>query len=364
MMCVSLLNAAAETTGSTSRQVLLRDITTISGVRSNPLLGYGIVVGLNGTGDRRQTLFTTQMLASALQKMGAQIPAASVRVNNIAAVMVTSSLPEFARPGMTQDVLVSSMGDAKSLEGGVLLLTSLRGADGEIYAAAQGPITFGGYSAGLGGNSKQVNSTTVGRIPEGATVERDVSIDLSKMKTVSLMLRDPDFSAARDVAAAINHEFGKEVATPLDSRRIDVDVNHSGIPSVPILIAKVQNLGISFHPPAKVVINERTGTIVMGADVKLSPVAVMHGNLTVEVATTFSVSQPEPFSKNGDTVVVPQPELHVNAEAARSIRLADGASVEELINGLQSIGATARDIISILQSIKAAGGLHAELEVL
>jgi flagellar P-ring protein precursor FlgI len=346
-------------------RVLVRDITTLAGVRDNPLVGYGIVVGLNGTGDRRQTIFTTQTLANVMQRMGVQIPPSQVRVNNVAAVFVTAQLPAFGRPGMKLDITVSSIGDAKSLEGGVLLLTPLRGPDGQVYASAQGGLTLGGYSVGGGsGNSKQVNHTTVGRVANGATIERDTAIDLSQMQTVSLMLRDPDFTASVDVASAINQSFGKPVAASLDSRRIDVNVAQAGAPSVPELISRIQNLAVNFHPPAKVVVDERTGTIVMGGDVKLSPVSVLHGNLNIEVATTYSVSQPEAFSKNGDTVVVPETTLKASESAVGKIQLGDGASVEDLVNGLHSVGATARDVVAILQAIKAAGGLRAELEVL
>jgi flagellar P-ring protein precursor FlgI len=346
------------------KKVLVRDITTIAGVRDNPLVGYSIVVGLNGTGDRRQTLFTTQTLANIMQRMGVQIPANSVRVNNVAAVFVTASLPAFARPGMALDVTVSSIGDAKSLEGGILLLTPLHGPDGQVYAEAQGPLTLGGYSAGGNGNSKQLNHPTVGRIPDGGTVERDTAIDLSRFTIVSLMLRDPDFTAARDIAAVINQQFGKPISTVMDSRQINVQISGSGTSSVPDLISQIQNLSIVFHPPAKVVVNERTGTIVMGGDVKLSAVSVLHGSLTVEVVTKFAVSQPAPLSKNGQTEVVPDQNVQAQESSAKAIHLSEGASVEELINGLQTMGATARDIVAILQAIKAAGGLQAELEVL
>ncbi len=345
------------------RQVLIRDITTIAGIRENPLIGYGVVVGLKRTGDSQQTLFTTQTLANVLQRLGVQIPAATVQVRNIAAVMVTASLPPFAAEGTTFDVVVSSAGDAKSLEGGVLLLTALHAADGDVYAEAQGPLTLGGYTAGSAANSKQVNHATVGRISGGGTVERNASVDLSRMQTLSLVLREPDFTAARDITAAINHDFEKPVALFVDSRRIDLSVPQSGMSSVPLLITRVQNLTVSVHPPAKVVMNERTGTIVMGGDVKLSPVSVLHGDLTVEVSTTYSVSQPQSFSQ-GKTEVVPQTEVQAKEGPARSIQLNAGASVEELINGLHTMGATAHDIVAILQAIKAAGGLQAELEIL
>ncbi len=346
------------------KMVLVRDITTIAGVRDNPLVGYSLVVGLNGTGDRRQTLFTTQTLANIMQRMGVQIPANQIRVNNIAAVFVTASLPSFARPGMQLDVTVSSIGDAKSLEGGVLLLAPLHGPDGQVYAEAQGPLTLGGYSAGGASNSKQVNHPTVGRIPNGGTVERDTAVDLNQLSTISFVLRDADFTAAKQISNVINHQFNKPISTVVDSRQINVNIASAGSSSVPELISQIQNLSISVHPPAKVVINERTGTIVMGGDVKLSAVSVLHGSLSVQVTTIFTVSQPAPFSKVGQTVVTPEQDVQAKETSAKSIRLAEGASVEELINGLQTMGATARDIVAILQAIKAAGGLQAELEIL
>jgi flagellar P-ring protein FlgI len=363
-LCWLALTAPSAAETAPNRQVMVRDLTTISGVRENPLIGYGVVVGLKRTGDSQQTLFTTQTLANVLQRLGVQIAPASVQVRNVAAVMVTASLPSFARPGTTFDVTVSSVGDAKSLEGGVLLLTAMHASDGAIYAEAQGPLTLGGYTVGGGGNSKAVNHVTVGRIPAGAIVERDTSFDLSHLTTVSLVLREPDFTAARDVTAAINQDFGKSVASFVDSRRVDVNVAQSGIASVPLLISRVQNLAIMVHPPAKVVMNERTGTIVMGGDVKLSPVSVLHGDLTVQITTAFVVSQPAPFAKVGKTEVVPQVDLEAKDGPARSIALNEGASVEELINGLHAMGASAHDIVAILQAIKAAGGLQAELEVL
>jgi len=295
-------------------------------------------------------------------RMGVQINPTAIRVANVAAVFVTASLPPFARPGTKLDVTVSSIGDAKSLEGGVLLLTSLYGADNQVYALAQGSLTLGGYSAGANGALKTVNHTTVGRVPEGGTVERDASVDLNRLTTIALALRDPDFTAARDIADAINQSFGKTVATAVDSRRVEVSVVQAGGP-VPTLISRVQNLSVAIHPAARVVVNERTGTIVMGGDVQLSPVAILHGDLSIEVATVFNVSQPNPYSF-GKTKVVPESEIDAREAAARSVRLEQGASVEELINGLHAIGATAHDIVAILQAIKAAGGLQAELEVL
>jgi flagellar P-ring protein precursor FlgI len=345
------------------RRVLIRDVTQIQGVRDNQLVGYGLVVGLSRTGDTQQTFFTVQTLANSLQRMGVQIAPGTVVVKNVAAVFVTASLPAFSRPGMKVDVTVSSVGDAKSIEGGVLLMTALRAANGEIYAEAQGPLVIGGYSEGASGNLKSVNHPTVGRIAEGGIVERDAAVDLSRFSIVSLLLLNSDFTAARDIADAINKEFGKTVAAALDSRRIDVNVADSGASSVPILISRVQNLSITFHSPAKVVVNERTGTIVMGGDVKLSPVSVIHGSLTIDVQTAHVIVQPSPLT-NGKPETVTETKLTVNDAPAQSIQLEEGANVDELIKGLHAIGATSHDIIAILQAIKAAGGLQADLEVI
>jgi len=357
------LAAPASVGSEVMHKVLLRDITQIAGVRENQLVGYGLVIGLARTGDTQQTFFTVQTLANSLIRMGVQIAPSIVVVKNVAAVFVTANLPAFSRPGMKVDVTVSSVGDAKSIVGGVLLLTALRAANGQIYAEAQGPIVIGGYSEGAGGNLRAVNHPTVGRIADGAIVEREVSVDLSRFRTLSLLLLNPDFTAARDIADVINQEFGKPIAAAIDSERIDVDVPASGAPSVPILISRVQNLSINARSPAKVVVNERTGTIVMGGDVRLSPVSVIHGSLTIDVQSVNLVSQPPPFS-NGQTKTVTETQLSVNEAPAQSIELQEGANVEELIKGLHAIGATAHDIIAILQAIKAAGGLQADLEVI
>jgi flagellar P-ring protein precursor FlgI len=360
-MCslASLSLFAAETV----HKVLLRDVTQIEGVRDNELVGYGLVAGLNRTGDTQQTYFTVQTLANALTRMGVQIAPGVVVVKNVAAVFVTAKLPPFARPGMKIDVTVSSVGDAKSITGGVLLLTALRASNGFVYAEAQGPLVIGGYTEGLSGNVRSVNHPTVGRISDGGIVEREAAVDLSRFHIISLLLLNSDFTAARDVADVINKEFGKTIATALDSNRIDVNVADSGEPSVPILISRVQNLSINVHSPAKVIVNERTGTIVMGGDVRLSPVSVIHGSLTIDVQTALIVSQPPPFS-GGETKTVTETRLSVNDAPAQSIQLQEGANVDELIKGLHAIGATSHDIIAILQAIKAAGGLQADLEVI
>jgi flagellar P-ring protein precursor FlgI len=345
------------------RKVMVRDITQIEGVRDNQLVGYGLVIGLNRTGDTQQTYFTVQTLANSLARMGVQIAPSVVVVKDVAAVFVTATLPPFSRPGMKIDVTASAVGDAKSLSGGVLLLTALRAPNGQVYAVAQGPLVIGGYSEGGNGSSKTVNHLTVGRIAEGGVVERDAAVDLSRFRTVSLLLQNPDFTAARDVADVINKEFGKAIASALDSRRIDVDVAASGMASVPVLISRVQNLSISVHSPAKVVVNERTGTIVMGGDVRLSPVSVIHGSLTIDVVTSHVLVQPPP-GMNAKPDILTDTKVTVGDAPAQSIQMQEGANVDELIRGLHAIGATSHDIISILQAIKAAGGLQADLEVI
>lgn len=399
---------------NSNRRVKIRDITSVEGVRDNMLVGYGLVVGLNRTGDSQQTYFTVQTLANAMQKMGVLIAPAQVEVKNVASVFITASLPPFARPGAKLDVTVSSVGDAKSLVGGVLLMSALHGPDGQIYAEAQGPLIMGGYSAGNGANSTVVNSTTVGSIPNGGIVERDTSVDLHDFKTVSLLLRNPDFTTAKEIADAVNEEFHKPVAAALDSTRVDVSVSEAGAASVPLLISRVQNLALTIDTPAKVVINERTGTIVLGGDVKLTPVSVIHGNLSIEVTTSYAVApipgaggftdrtrpagggrpdqaggpagnpgdnagqSPNPganpggeqgqgtdrtITPNPTAALVPETKVNVTDAPAQSMRLDDGANVDELVNGLHAIGATSRDVVAILQAIKAQGGLQADLEV-
>ncbi len=344
-------------------KALVRDIASVEGVRENPVLGYGMVVGLKGTGDRQQTVFTTQTLANILQHMGVQIPPGTIKVNNVAAAFVTANLPPFASPGTRLDVTVASVGDARSLEGGLLLLTPLYGADGKIYAAAQGPVVIGGYSAGIGGNSKQVNHPTTGRVPAGALVERDSSLNLRQLDKISLLLRDADFSNAQQLSANINQELGSGTAAAVDSRRVDVYLDEIGRDNLPALIARIENLEIGVHRHAKVVINERTGTIVMGREVRLGAVSILHGNISIEVSTQFDVSQPNPLSK-GSTTVSPETVVKAEESSAKRVELSEGASVEQLVNGLQRIGATSRDVIAILQAIKAAGALEADLEVI
>ncbi|HXZ32718.1 MAG TPA: flagellar basal body P-ring protein FlgI [Terriglobales bacterium] len=347
----------------TVSKALIRDVASVEGIRDNPVLGYGVVVGLKNTGDKQQTLFTNQTLANILQRMGVQTPAGTIIVKNVAAVFVTATLPPFARPGTRLDVTVASAGDARSLEGGTLLLTPLYGADGQIYASAQGPLTLGGFSEGGGTNAKQVNHPTTGRIPGGGLVERDSALDLRSLPRLSLLLNDPNFSTAEELAKAVNQEFQRELASVVDSRRVDIDTSGPQVQELPALLARIENLSIEVHHRARVVVNERTGTIVMGKDVRLGAVSILHGNLSIEVATQFVVSQPNPQSR-GKTEVVPETNIKAEESPARRIELTEGASVEQLVNGLQRIGATARDVIAILQAIKSAGALEADLQVI
>jgi flagellar P-ring protein precursor FlgI len=357
-------NLYADETKPTSRQVRLRDISTVEGVRDNMLVGYGLVVGLKRTGDSQQTQFSTQTLANILQRMGVQIPVASVQIRNVAAVFVTATLPPFARPGTRIDVTVSSVGDAKSLEGGQLLLTPLRAGNGQTYAAAQGPLVLAGYTAGSHGNTTTVNHPTVGRIPDGAIVELDTSVDLSHITRIAMLLREPDFSVARDAAVAINREFGREVAHAVDGSR--VEINGSGImpDGISSLLARLGEIPVAVPSIGKVVINERTGTVVLGSQVSLGACSILQGSLAVDITTTYTVSQPSPFSNSGQTVVIPETTVLAKEPPAQTVSLKEGATVEDLIRGLQAIGATSRDIVAILQAIKAAGALQAELEVI
>ena len=349
-----------------ARVARLKDVADIEGIRDNQLIGYGLVVGLAGTGDKQQTFFSVQTLAAMLQKMGVSVQSqvTTIQVRNIAAVFVTATLPPFSRPGMKIDVTVSSIGDAKSLAGGTLLLTSLSAADGKPYAVAQGPLVIGGYSAGPSTNAKVVNHPTVGRIPSGALVERDAAVDLTQFKGFSYILRDPDFHVAREVADSINKEMGGPVARVVDSRRVEISDVPSVAGGIPALVAKLEDLTVHTKPAAKVVVNERTGTIVMGGAVTISACSILHGNLSIQVTTEFQVSQPNPFNKDAQTVTVPKTSVQASESPLQVVQLKEGATVEELIRGLQTIGASARDIVAILQAIKAADALNAELEVL
>ncbi len=352
--------ATAEDTG-TERRARVKDISSIEGIRDNQLVGYGLVVGLQGTGDSQQTTFPTQTLSSMLLRMGVSVPAGAIRVQNLAAVFVSATLPPFSRPGTKLDITASSAGDAKSLEGGLLLMTPLYGTDGKIYAQAQGPLVVGGYSISENGNAKQYNHPNTARIPYGAMVERGVPLDISDKEKFSILLNDADFKSAGAMAKAINDELGRPAARAYDSRRVDVFVKAGE--DVPQLLSRVEAVEVPVYPRAKVIVNERTGTVVIGGKVVLQPVSILHGGLAVNVVTDFNVSQPAPFS-GGTTQVTPSTRIDVKDKPVSRIELKQGATVDDLVRNLQAIGATARDVISILQAMKSAGALEAEIEVL
>ncbi len=345
----------------------VKDVATIEGIRDNQLVGYGLVVGLRGTGDSSQTVFPAQTLISALERMGITVPqtgsnsAANMQVKNMAAVFVVATLPPFSRPGYKMDITASSAGDARSLEGGILLMTPLYGPDGQIYAQAQGALVLGGYMASAAGNTRQMNHPTVARIPGGALVERPVPFDLKQMQTVSVVLNDADFHTAERMAAAIDRALGTPRAHAVDSRRVEI----ATVPNEDraALLDAVEAVEMDVFPRARVVVNERTGTVVIGGTVRLQPVSILHGGLSVNVISEVQVSQPGPMSA-GTTQVVQQTTVQAQDKPVNRIDLKQGATVEDLVQELQRTGAGARDVISILQAMKAAGALEADLEVL
>ena len=361
------LAAAAAAGESAPKLARIKDVAAIEGIRDNQLVGYGLVVGLRGTGDSSQTVFPAQTLISALERMGITVPqtgsnsASNMQVKNMAGVFVVATLPPFTRPGYKMDITVSSAGDARSLEGGILLMTPLYGPDGQIYAQAQGALVLGGYMATSGGNSKQLNHPTTARIPGGALVERTVPFDLKQMHMVSVVLNDADFHTAERMAAAIDRALGSERAHAVDSRRVEIAA--AADEDIAALLDRVEAVEVEVYPPARVVVNERTGTVVIGGTVRLQPVSILHGGLSVNVISETLVSQPGPLS-SGTTQVVQQTAVQVQDKPVNRIDLKEGATVEDLVQELQRTGAGARDVISILQAMKAAGALEADLEVL
>lgn len=346
--------------------VRIKDIANVEGVRENSLIGYGLVIGLNGTGDKTGTTFTVQTLSSMLKKMGIAVEPSAVKVKNVAAVMVTAKLPPFVKGGSRIDVVVSSLGDATSLQGGTLLLTPLKGPDQQVYAVAQGPISIGGFIGGKDGDSVQKNHPTAGRVAEGAMVEKEVGFAFMNKEQFNILLRQQDFTTALRVSQAINTQLGLEsVATAVDSGTVRLQVPDLYKGRLVELLASIEGLEVAVDLPAKVVVNERTGTIVMGDQVRISDVAVSHGNLTIRVKTEFQVSQPPSFAPEGSqTVIVPQQQTEVKEEDAKILVLKGGTTIGEVVRGLNAIGVTPRDLIAILQAIKAAGALQAELEIL
>jgi flagellar P-ring protein precursor FlgI len=364
VICAVLLvlagpSAVAQTT------VRLKDLTSIEGVRENQLIGYGLVVGLAGTGDRLQNApFTERSLTSMLERLGVAVTDADLRTRNAAAVIVTASLPGFSRQGDRLDVAVSAMGDARSLQGGTLLVTPLTGADGNVYAVAQGPLIISGFDAGGQAGSVTKGVPTAGRIPNGATVERELAFPINRLERVRFVLNAPDFTTAKRIADAIDERIGGPIATAVDLATVDVDVPPAFRGQVTELLAAVEDVPIVTDEVARVVVNESSGTIVIGSNVRISEVAVTQGNITIQVSETPLVSQPAPFARRGQTAVVPRTSIGVDEGGAAEFRvIGSGVSLRELVNGLNALGVPPRDVISILQSIKAAGALHAELVV-
>jgi len=342
----------------------LKDLATIQGVRSNQLIGYGLVVGLDGTGDQTtQTPFTIQSIISMMQQMGVSLPpGTNLQLKNVAAVMITSSLPAFAQPGQTLDITVSSMGNAKSLRGGTLLMTPLKGADGQIYAIAQGNLVVGGVGASANGSQTQINHLSVGRISDGATVERALPSPISQTDRVNLELKESDFSTAALVVDAINRKFGQNTAFAQDGRVIQVQPP-AGNSRVSFLAA-LESINISpAAGSAKIILNARTGSVVMNKAVTLESCAVSHGNLSVVIDTAPVISQPGAFS-NGQTVSTAVSKIDINKEPGKVLKLNNGANLSDVVKALNAIGATPQDLLAILQAMKAAGSLHAELEII
>ncbi len=337
----------------------LRDIASFEGNRGNFLVGYGLVVGLNGTGDTRSTFFTVRSLTNALQKMGIVVDPRRITVRNVAAVMVTAKVPPSARAGMTVDVDVASIGDARSLEGGTLIMTPLKGPDGEIYALAQGQVIIGGYEARGIAQLRRKNVTTVGRIPNGAIIEKDIP-SMRDIKEVHLYLNEPNFSTAKAVVDTINKSLGDGTAEALDATTIRIKIPEKE--NYVNFLAQIEELDVNLPTIAKVVVDSRTGTIVFGGDVTIKPVAVAVGSLTVRIEERPEVSQPQPFAE-GQTQIIPRTQVEIQEEGKRIVEI-KGTKVSELVESLNRIGATPREIISILQAIKSAGALNARLEVL
>ncbi|NWG70718.1 MAG: flagellar basal body P-ring protein FlgI [Parvularculaceae bacterium] len=343
----------------------IKDLADVEGVRENLLIGYGLVVGLDGTGDRiRNTPFTRESLVSMLERMGVNIRSELLDTDNIAAVMVTASLPAFATQGARIDVSVSALGDAESLRGGVLLVTPLLGADGEVYAIAQGSVAVSGFSARGQAASLTRGVPTNGRIANGAVVERELAFRFGEQRSIKLALRNPDFTTARRVAEAVNRSIGPGIARVIDPGTVRLDRPESFPGDMVALVGAVERLAVEPDQTARVVIDEAAGVIVMGDDVRVSTVAIAQGSLTISVTESPEASQPAPFSRRGDTVVLPRSDVEARTEDAELKIVRSGARLADLVDGLNALGVTPRDMISILQAVKAAGALQADIEVM
>lgn len=354
MLCLCCLPA---------RAARLKDLAKIQGVRTNQLVGYGLVMGLDGTGDSQQAAFTVQSVSNMLQRFGVQVSADKIKMRNVAAVVVTADLPAFAAEGSKLDVTVSSLGDAKSLQGGTLVQTPLSAANGDVYAVAQGPISVGGFTAGGSGTSVTKNHVTAARIPSGAVVEKAVKSEFTDGQGVCMLLNNPDFTTASRMAEAINGKLGPGTATAVDAATVRVKASTPDSSDAVALIATIGALDVRQDDVAKVIVNEKTGTVVISGNVTVGSVAVTQGNLAVEISTTYAVSQPQPFGK-GSTTVVPQKSVKATESQSAFQKLDEGMTMDDLVRALNAMKVTPRDVIAILQAIKEAGALGADLEVI
>jgi len=347
--------------GSAAR---IKDIANIKGVRSNQLVGYGLVIGLNGTGDKDDK-FTVRSISEMLEKMGLTVKPDDIKADNVASVIVTAKLPAFARAGSRIDVLVSSIGGADNLQGGTLLFTPLKGADRRIYAIAQGPVSTGGFKVGgKSGGGVQKNHPTVGRVAGGALIEREIKTDFANKTKLVLSLHNPDFTTASRTVSAINKTLAAEIARTPDSGTIEVDIPPEYDGNIVGLVTVVENIGVNPDMYARVVINERTGTVVMGADVRLSTIASAHGSLSIQIRESTNVSQPTAFSSGGQTVAAPESDIMVKEHRVPIYVLESGVSIGDVVRALNALGVTPHDLIAIFQAIRAAGALQAELEII
>lgn len=349
---------------ASAHAIRIKDLASFEGIRDNQLTGYGLVVGLNGTGDSDQTRFQIQSVVNMLERMGITASVNDIKIKNVAAVMVTATLPPFAKQGNRVDVLVSSLGDAKSIAGGTLIMAPLKGADNQVYAVAQGSILTNSFAFGGQGATAQKNHPTAGRVPNGALVERELPNTLAGKSVLNLNLNIADFTTASRIVTAINDKFKSAVAASNDPGSVALTIPEAYVNRAVEFVAALERLEVVPDVQAKVVLNERTGTIVMGENVRISTVAVTHGSLTLVIKETPQVSQPSPLSKSGETKVVPRTDLKVEEENRRLMVLQEGVSIGDVVRALNMLGVTPRDLISILQAVKAAGALQAELSII
>lgn len=363
LLTITAILAVGFFTPASAATTRIKDIVDIEGVRDNVLIGYGLVVGLNGTGDKlNNSPFTEQSLIAMLERMGVNVRGQNLNTGNVAAVMVTATMPPFQTQGSRIDVTVSTLGDAKNLQGGTLLVTPLMGADGEVYGVAQGPVAISGFSASGEGQTVTQNTPTRGRISSGATIEREIKFDLNDLPQIRLALKNPDFTTARRIARAINGFTSANMATASNDATITLKKSAGYPGSLVDLITDIEQLPVEPDQVARVVIDENSGTIVMGSDVRVSTVAIAQGNLTIKVTETPQVSQPNPFAEQGETVVVPRTDISVNTGKDTKLAILESSvTLQDLVTGLNKLGVGPRDIITILQAIKAAGALQAEI---